>query len=295
MAKSRNYIAIPPGSAVKEKLNACGMSQKEFAVRMSMSEKHISKLINGDVQLTPEVAMRLELVLGVPAGHWNKLEAEYREKIVKAETERALGADASLSERFPYEEMARLGWVPEAQTTAEKTLNLRKYFGVVSLSLLSNDQIMRLTCHKSPITEKNDLTLLAWAQEARLKAREIPAGAVNPNGLAEDIAEIRSILSEESGLFSPELKEKLATYGIVMVFVPDLRGTAAYGALFPDGNRIVLGLSQDADPEELRHNFFHALGHIVLGHTGRQSSMHEEDERAADFWADAQLEGQPDA
>ncbi len=294
MAKSRNHIAVPPGAAVKEKLNACGMSQKEFAVRMGMSEKHISKLINGDVQLTPDVAMRLEMVLGVSAGYWNKLEAEYREKIVKAETERALGADASIAERFPYEEMAGLGWVPAAQTTAEKILNLRKYFGVVSLSLLSNDQIMRLTCHKSPVTEKNDLTLLAWAQEARLKARTIPAGAVNPSGLAENIPKLREILSEKPGLFHPKLTENLAAYGVILVFVPDLRETAAYGALFPDGNRIVLGLSRDADPKELLHSFYHALGHIVLGHTGRQSSMHEEDERAADAWAEAFLEDTPD-
>ena len=291
MAKSRNYIAVPPGAAVKEKLNACGMSQKEFAARMSMSEKHISKLINGDVQLTPDVAMRLEMVLGEPAGYWNKLEAEYREKIVKAETERALGADAALADRFPYEEMVRLGWVSEAQTTAEKILNLRKYFGVVALSLLSNDQIMRLTCHKSKITEKNDLSFLAWAQEARLKARKLAAGALNLNMLSESLPDIRRILMEEQSLFSPELQEKLAACGIVLVFVPDLKETAAYGALFPDGSRIVLGLSQDADPEEMLHSFFHALGHIILGHTGRQSNMHEEDEKAADAWADEQLIG----
>jgi len=56
------------------------MSQKEFAARMDMSEKHISKLINGEVQLTPETAVRLEMVLGVPAKFWNNLEAIYREK-----------------------------------------------------------------------------------------------------------------------------------------------------------------------------------------------------------------------
>lgn len=36
------------------------MSQKELATRMDMSEKHISKLINGEVPLTQDVAMRLD-------------------------------------------------------------------------------------------------------------------------------------------------------------------------------------------------------------------------------------------
>ena len=54
MVRSRSYIATPPGATIREQLNDRGLTQKEFAVRMDMSEKHISKLINGDVQLTPE-------------------------------------------------------------------------------------------------------------------------------------------------------------------------------------------------------------------------------------------------
>ena len=73
MVKSRSFIATPPGATIKEQLIDRGLSQKEFALRMGMSEKHISKLINGDVQLTPEVAVRLEMVLGVPAKFYIKL------------------------------------------------------------------------------------------------------------------------------------------------------------------------------------------------------------------------------
>ena len=50
MVKSRSFIATPPGATIKEQLLDRGLSQKEFAVRMGMSEKHISKLINGEVQ-----------------------------------------------------------------------------------------------------------------------------------------------------------------------------------------------------------------------------------------------------
>ena len=93
MARSRSYIATPPGATIKEQLEDRGMSQKEFASRMGMSEKHISHLINGDVQLTSDVAYRLEMVLGLPAKFWNNLEAIYREKLAKVEAENALDAD----------------------------------------------------------------------------------------------------------------------------------------------------------------------------------------------------------
>lgn len=63
------------------------MSQREFAKRMGMTEKHISHLINGKVELSQDVALRLESVLGVPAKFWNNLEAIYREKVARATAE----------------------------------------------------------------------------------------------------------------------------------------------------------------------------------------------------------------
>lgn len=106
MVKSRSFIATPPGATIKEQLTYSCMSQKEFAARMDMSEKHISKLINGEVQLTPDMAVKLEVVLGVPAKFWNKLESTYREKLVKANAENDMDADKELAKEtlIPTEE-----------------------------------------------------------------------------------------------------------------------------------------------------------------------------------------------
>lgn len=97
--KSHSFIAIPPGMTIKEQLNDRGMTQKEFSARMDMTEKHISKLINGEVQLTAEMAVRLEMVLGIPARFWNNLEAIYREKLIKATAENSLDSDADLAQK----------------------------------------------------------------------------------------------------------------------------------------------------------------------------------------------------
>ena len=48
MARSSSYIATPPGATIKKHLIDRGMKQKEFAIRMDMPEKQISKLINGE-------------------------------------------------------------------------------------------------------------------------------------------------------------------------------------------------------------------------------------------------------
>ena len=117
------------------------MTQKEFAARMGFSEKHVSKLINGEVELTPETAVKLEYVLGIPAKHWNRLEASYREDLEKARQENEMEAEEELVTRFQYQELERRGLVPACKTIQEKVIALRKYYGVVSLSLVWNPQV----------------------------------------------------------------------------------------------------------------------------------------------------------
>ncbi|MBB5264043.1 HTH-type transcriptional regulator/antitoxin HigA [Catenibacillus scindens] len=286
MVRSRSFIATPPGATIKEQLNDRGMSQKEFAARMDMSEKHISKLINGDVQLTPETAVKLEMVLGVPAKFWNNLEAIYREKIIKAETENAMDADAEIAKRFPYSEMAKLGWVPETREANEKVINLRKYFEVVQLSLLGSDQITRIACRRLAITDKSDLALMAWAQEAKIKARGIQTAPINIKGLILAMPKIRKMTVLKPKEFCPKIKKYLAECGIALVFLPHLKGSFLQGASFMDGKKLVVGLTaRGKDADKFWFSLFHELAHIALGHVGRPNGTSEEDEKAADKWS----------
>lgn len=286
MVRSRSYIAAPPGATIKEQLNDRSMSQKEFAVRMDMSEKHISKLVNGEVQLTPETAVRLEMVLGVPARFWNNLEAIYREKLIKAEAENAMDADIELAKRFPYSEMAKFGWVPATREAKEKVVNLRKYFEVVDLSLLGSEQLTRIACRRLAITEKSDLALMAWAQQAKVKARDIQTAPINIKGLISAMPELRKMTILKPKEFCPQIKKCLASCGIALVFLPHLKGSFLQGASFADGNKIVVGLTaRGKDADKFWFSLFHELAHIVLGHVGQPDGTSEEDEKAADKWS----------
>lgn len=286
MVRSRSFIATPPGATIKEQLNDRGMSQKEFAARMDMSEKHISKLINGEVQLTPEVAVRLEMVLGVPAKFWNNLEAIYREKLIKVAAENTMDADEILAKQLPYSEMAKFGWVPETRDTKEKVMNLRKYFEVVELSLLESKQITKIACRRLAVTEKGDFALLAWAQEAKIKARSIETSPINIKGLIGMIPQIRTMTVLKPKEFCPKIKSMLAECGIALVFLPHLKGSFLQGASFMDGNKIVVGLTaRGKDADKFWFSLFHELAHIVLGHTGQLDGTTDQDEKDADSWA----------
>ncbi|MBP2028126.1 addiction module HigA family antidote [Acetoanaerobium pronyense] len=81
MRYSNYTIDIPSGATIREQIENRGMKQKEFALRMGLSENHISRLINGQVELTQDVALRLESVLGIPVSFWNNMEVIYLEKL----------------------------------------------------------------------------------------------------------------------------------------------------------------------------------------------------------------------
>ena len=284
--RSRTYIATPPGATIKEQLNDRGISQKEFALRMDMSEKHISKLINGDVQLTPEMSIRLEMVLGVPAKFWNNLEAFYREKLIKAQAENEMDEDEQLVKQFPYSEMAKYGWVPETRNSKEKVINLRKYFEVVRLTLLQDNKFTNIVYRRLATTEKSDFALMAWTQEAKIEARKLQTEPINIKRLIEIIPEIRKMTLKKPEEFSLRLSEMLAECGIALVFLPHLKGSFLHGASFIDGKKIILGLTvRGNDADKFWFSLFRELAHIVLGHIGQADGTSEEDEKNADIWA----------
>lgn len=286
MMRSKSYIATPPGATIREQLEDRGMSQKEFAARMDLSEKHVSKLINGEVQLTPDVAVRLETVLGVPARFWSNLEAIYREKLLKVEAENAMDEDEALAQQFPYSEMVKYGWIQTTKNLKEKVICLRQYFGVVRLSLLGNELITKIACRRLAITDKSDLAIMAWVQEARIQARKIQTSPINIKGLIAAIPEIRKMTLMKTEEFCPKIRTTLENCGIALVFLPHLKGSFLQGATFLDGNKIVVGLTvRGKNADKFWFSLFHELAHIVLGHIGNINGTTKKDEKDADTWA----------
>ena len=286
MVRSRNIIATPPGATIKEQLIDRGMSQKEFAERMDLSEKHISRLINGEVQLTADVALRLEMVLGVPAQFWSKLESIYRDKLVRAVAENEMDADVELSKKFPYKEMANNNWIPTTANSIERAVNLRKFFEVVKLTLVQNSLHPCIACRRISETEKADFALIAWAQKAKIDARSIPTSAINLKKLEASVPEIRSMTRLDPTVFCPKLITLLADCGIALVFLPHIGGSFLHGATFYDKNKIVVGLTvRGKDADKFWFSLFHELAHILHGHIGQPDGTTEEDETAADQFA----------
>jgi HTH-type transcriptional regulator/antitoxin HigA len=73
-----NY-AVPPGETLKETIVSLGMTSAELARRTGRPKKTINEIIKGKAAITPDTAIQLERVLGVPASFWNNLERNYQD------------------------------------------------------------------------------------------------------------------------------------------------------------------------------------------------------------------------
>lgn len=286
MNHSHTYIAIPPGETIKEQLSFRSMSQKEFAIRMGLTEKHVTNLLKGRVQLTANVAIRLESVLGVPAIFWENLESLYREALIKVEEENQMDTDAEIAKKLPCSDMVKNGWIPSSKNSYDNIVNLRKFFEVSTLQLIDDPAINRIACRRFSFGDKSDYSLLAWAQKAKLDARNVETEPINISGLKKVIPTIRSMSVLSPEVFCSKLRKLFSDNGIALIFLPHIKYSALHGASFYDGKKIVIGLTvRGKYADKFWFSLFHEIAHIVYGHIGQANGTSEDDEKQADLFA----------
>lgn len=66
-----------PGPGLKDEIETLGLSVAEFAKSLGVTRQQLYRLINGDCGITPEMALRLEMVLGGSADFWLRLQMNY--------------------------------------------------------------------------------------------------------------------------------------------------------------------------------------------------------------------------
>ncbi|MCD4813216.1 HigA family addiction module antidote protein [bacterium] len=76
--KMHSDLPIPPGEYLQEVLEELGLSQTELSRRIGRSIQRVNEIIKGTKPITSEIAIQLEMVMGVSAKIWTGLESEYR-------------------------------------------------------------------------------------------------------------------------------------------------------------------------------------------------------------------------
>ena len=257
--RSKTFTAVPPGMTIKEVLEDHHMTQKELAARLGLSEKHISKLINGEVPLTQDVAIRLERVLDIEASFWNGLEAAYREAILKVEYENSIDEEINFAKPFGYAKLARLGIVPETKKAAEQVNNLQKFFEVASLKNVDNEMVMPLVYENIKDMEPaKKSAIYTLVQITKGQARFVEVNPYDAELLRKFIPKIEDLKSEPLAGVKEPLKDMLGACGVIIVYLPILDNITSTCITYSKGNSIVLGI-----PTEDTDGFWKLLGEAL--------------------------------
>lgn len=290
--ESKAYIAVPPGESIREQLDIRNMNQKEFALRMNMSEKHVSNLLNGKVSLTNDVANRLERVLGVPARFWNRLESLYREDLAKVEIENLADKEINFINSFPYNDMVKAHMVDNATNHVDRHINLCQFFEVANLSLLDDMRILPIVCRQLGDTDKAMRAKLVIAQYAKLQARDISLCRYSKEKLLACIAFLKQFTKCETFSFFEEVRMALSKCGIALVLVPHIPGSFLQGLSFIDDSsqKVIVGVSlRQKRADVFWFTLFHELIHIIEGDIYKVDGVCNDDEQKADSLASSCL------
>ena len=66
-----------PGAIVKESMEILELSINGFAKTLKVSPSTVQRLVNGKSSVSPEMALRLEAVIGSTASMWLRLQSSY--------------------------------------------------------------------------------------------------------------------------------------------------------------------------------------------------------------------------
>ena len=78
-------MLIHPGEMLKDEIEARGLTQKDLSKRMGVSYTVFNEILNGKRPITTEYALLLEAALGIDAGIWLRLQADYNMQKAKSD------------------------------------------------------------------------------------------------------------------------------------------------------------------------------------------------------------------
>ena len=273
-----NY-AIHPGVTLREKLEELQITPKEFAIRTGKPIKTISNVLNGKSSITPEMAVQFEKVLNIPASFWMAKQANYYEYVAREKEKEELTESIEWSKKFPYNDLAKLGYVAFTKDAKEKAENLLSFFNISKSKaweeIYINQQLpvfFRISLKES----KNPHSLSAFLRIGEIEASKIVAPSFKKAKLREILKNLKDIMYKESQNFLEEIKEYSLSAGVKIIFTPGLPNTAINGVVrWLNDNPVIQITDRFKRYDIFWFSLFHEFGHIFL-HGNKKNIFLEE-------------------
>jgi len=258
-----------PGVILEEALEEKGMGSKEFSVRTGKPEQTISKILQEKGNITPEMAVLFEKVLQIPASFWIESQRRYDECIARHSFEEEVNNPNSLAwaRHFPYNEMAKKGWVKDTKKPKERVMELLDYFAVSSFQAWESYYLENKlkVIFRAKIKNNNYAHgLTAWLRHGQIQARQIDAPKYSKNTFRKALIDIKKLVKTQPEDFFSILQTECLKAGVIVIHSPALKGIPVHGATRWYQNTPVIQMTGRYKRNDIFwFTFFHEAGHIL--------------------------------
>ena len=262
----KEIVAFHPGYYIADIIEDMGMTQVEFATRMGTTTKTLSYLINGQANLSNDLAKKLSVMLGTSVEVWLNLQSTYDQKIIEIQKEQEFDEQIEVAKLIDYKYFVEVVGLPTSQDIRERVANLCKCFNVYDLRLmLEPDFLVNYRTGTSKISEKNVINSKAWIQTAVNLSKNLETAPYNEALLKSYLPELRSMTVQNPEVFLPRMKKIFAECGVAFVLLPHLKNSGVNGAVkWINDERVVLAMNnRGLDADKFWFSLFHEIKHVL--------------------------------
>ena len=268
----RKRIVSHPGVYVKDAIESLGLSQSEFAYRTGLSVKNVSTLINGESNITFDVALKLAGFFHNSVEGWINLQTKYNIFLNEETKQKEYEEDWLIAKQFDKTFVLNLLHIQIDSKNKESTIDeLRKRFKVVNLQNLKSPDMYAFcrTSVSKDINEKMIIMRNSWISLAEEEARQMECSEFDKDMITSNVKYLRSLTLKEPDEMSSELTNFLAKCGVKLIILPFLPGSNISGVTkwVASENCVMVAVNDcGKDADKIWFSIFHELGHAIKNH-----------------------------
>ena len=280
----RRRIVSHPGVYVKDAIEELGLTQSEFALRTGLSIKNVSTLVNGESNITFDVAIKLSLFFHNTVEGWLNLQTKYDLYQNQKQREEEYKEDWNIVKIIDKGFASRVLDIDITSDEKESVIDeLRKAFNVATLQSLKHPDMYAFckTSINKDIDEKTIILRNAWISLAEREARKENCGTFNKDYIVSNTRYLRSLTLKHPQEFSPLLMDFFKKAGVKFVILPFLSGSNVSGVTKWNSNdNSVLVAVNDCGKvaDRIWFTIFHELGHAIQNHKRHMTISYKENQ-----------------
>lgn len=259
---------LPPGDILQAELDARGLTQTEFAARTNLSVKHINQVIRGSANLSYDVAVRLERVLGTPRNFWIRLESNYQAHCAREKAREDLSRNVSWLRRFPIAEMVSRGILRNGESEIASLERLLAFFKVADPEAYEKSWAEPVAAgfRRTQTANVDPYATAVWLRLGERSASKTDCAPYDPVAFSQLLPTLPKLTLLPIQDAFTQLRHECAQVGVAVQFEPDFPGCKACGAArWINADKALILLSDRYRSHDIFwFAFFHEAAHLIL-------------------------------